>query len=521
MKKWLSTIAASFLLVTAGFNLHSYIREAKAGVTCSVPFNLTNGTTADASQVMANYNALIACLANAAAAGVNNDITSLLGLTTPLPPSEGGSTVFIGQTPTASGNTIVVASTTPSGFSYTKGYTVVFIAQATNVATQTINVNNQGDVNLFKQSPSGPTALTGGEIATNQIVSATYDGTEFQTNPVPNVTPSFGLSTNASQTAIQINTNQPPYGFDSPVNLGLQAYADAGNLLHVNIVQANGQAPSATSTGPVLIPFSNPNNGQVSWVAVTASTSINTNATGASLGSLNNTPFRFWIVAFNNSGTVVPALFNASVPTPTVQVYPLDTSTPQSSTAVSAAATSPGVFYTPNGTTVSSQPFTILGYLEYANGLGTAGTYASNPTKIQLFGPSIKKPGDTVQGPFFNQDATLVGPGGSYQASRVQQGITPTSKVNLIEVHGVWAGQCGGSDSMFVAPGRIGAGAFGGINIVGAAGTVDFTGMVEGIDAPASVASNTYAIFLKSGGGCSINSLAGSNSTISVREIQG
>ena len=54
--------------------------SAQAGVSCSVPFNLQNGTTADATQVMANYNALIACLANAAAAGANNDITSLLAL---------------------------------------------------------------------------------------------------------------------------------------------------------------------------------------------------------------------------------------------------------------------------------------------------------------------------------------------------------------------------------------------------------------------------------------------------------
>jgi hypothetical protein len=58
---------------------------AKAGVPCSVPFTLTNGTTADANQVMANYNAILTCLSvSAAANGINADITALSALTTPL-----------------------------------------------------------------------------------------------------------------------------------------------------------------------------------------------------------------------------------------------------------------------------------------------------------------------------------------------------------------------------------------------------------------------------------------------------
>ena len=61
-----------------------------ANVPCSLPFNLQNNTVADATQVMANYNAIITCLGSAAAAGVNSDITRLNGLSTPLSPSEGG-----------------------------------------------------------------------------------------------------------------------------------------------------------------------------------------------------------------------------------------------------------------------------------------------------------------------------------------------------------------------------------------------------------------------------------------------
>ena len=65
-------------------------------VSLSYPFTLQNATTADATQVQANFDAVIAALLNAAAAGANNDITSLLALSTPISPAQGGSNVYIG-----------------------------------------------------------------------------------------------------------------------------------------------------------------------------------------------------------------------------------------------------------------------------------------------------------------------------------------------------------------------------------------------------------------------------------------
>jgi hypothetical protein len=90
MKKFLTalTLLAGLLLLPA---------PAQATVSCSVPFNLTNGTVADASQVMANYNAILACLSTStASAGANTDITSLGGLTTPITPAQGGATALCG-----------------------------------------------------------------------------------------------------------------------------------------------------------------------------------------------------------------------------------------------------------------------------------------------------------------------------------------------------------------------------------------------------------------------------------------
>jgi microcystin-dependent protein len=67
-----------------------FVSTAQAGVPCSLPFQLQNNQIADATQVMANYNAIITCLQNAAAAGSNSDITALNALSTPIPPASGG-----------------------------------------------------------------------------------------------------------------------------------------------------------------------------------------------------------------------------------------------------------------------------------------------------------------------------------------------------------------------------------------------------------------------------------------------
>lgn len=154
---------------------------AHAGVPCALPFNLQNGTPADATQVMANYNAIITCLTNAAAAGVNSDITQLTGLTAPLSPANGGTQTFVATTPsTGSGNAQVVANTTPTGFLLTRGYTVVFIAGASNTDATTLQVGSAVTVNVFRRTSDGALPAVGGEIVANTMTVATFDGTQFQ-----------------------------------------------------------------------------------------------------------------------------------------------------------------------------------------------------------------------------------------------------------------------------------------------------------------------------------------------------
>ena len=78
------------LLLAVGFLLLP-VTAALAANCVPFTYTLTNGTTADANQVMSNFNTLLNCSNNNLAHnGSNSDITQLTGLTTPLTVPEGG-----------------------------------------------------------------------------------------------------------------------------------------------------------------------------------------------------------------------------------------------------------------------------------------------------------------------------------------------------------------------------------------------------------------------------------------------
>lgn len=180
---------------------------AHAQIVGTLPFQLQNGTTADATQVMADFNKILTDVnANAAKNGVNTDITALTALTTPLTPSQGGTTVYFASTSGGTANAQTVASSTPTGFSLAVGKRVTFIAGFTNTAAMTLNVNSSGATNVYRYTPAGPIALAGGEVVAGNYVEAVYDGTRFllYTNAA---TPAFGPLTNlASATTTELGS---------------------------------------------------------------------------------------------------------------------------------------------------------------------------------------------------------------------------------------------------------------------------------------------------------------------------
>lgn len=224
-------------------------------------------------------------------------------------------------------------------------------------------------------------------------VKGTLDGVSTTDLPLPDCTGVNQAWRYASGVGINCGTVSVNAGYDAPINLGLSASA-AGGALTINITQANGSVP--TSTNPVLAAFRSltATIGTAAYSTISAVTSI-TIPSGATLGtSSSNVPFRLWIFLTANGGTPAVAV---AVCSNTTTIFPCASweYTLKTSVTISAGAGSGGVLYATAGVTLDA--VRIVGFCDFATGLGTAGSWASSCTTLQVFGPGIKKPGETVQ----------------------------------------------------------------------------------------------------------------------------
>lgn len=194
---------APILLVLLGF----FCGPAAAQIVGALPFQLQNGTTADATQVMADFNKILNDVnTNAAKNGVNTDITALTALSTPITPAQGGTTIYFASTSGGTANAQTVASPTPLGFTLAVGKRVTFIAGFTNTSAMQLNVNSTGLTNVFRQTPAGPVALIGGEVVAGNYIEAVYDGTRYVLY-TPAITPGYtNQTTLASATTTDLGT---------------------------------------------------------------------------------------------------------------------------------------------------------------------------------------------------------------------------------------------------------------------------------------------------------------------------
>jgi hypothetical protein len=437
------------------------------------------GTVISSSAVNSDFSDIATALTGSIAANGSTPITGQLKTSVSASPaftSSTDTTTGIGfQTAGevdlyASGSVIV--SVTGAGATVNGNQTVT--GNLTVTGTVTAGSFNFGGTGAI-QIPSGTTAQRPASPVTGQIrYNSTngnyegYDGIEW--DPMSQVNSRFTLTA-----SVQFN------------------------LLTVSLLNAL-TAAAPTPADPVAITFRDATlpNGDPVTVVVNSALSINTNGVGATLGSSSNVPFRFWVVAFNNGGTIVLALKNCSV---AGQIFSLNEAALQSSTPMSGAATSAGVFYTPNGVTVTNQPFKILGYLEYSAGLGTAGTYGILPTTIELFGNGIKKPGDIIQTAYF-QTATATSLSGSFSATAITNSIMPTSTINPILINAVGqaaAGISGTSASQVQAVLRRGTATnisqAQDVGINNSAGVVSAPCVFDVLDNPGVVSSQPYTVY--------------------------
>ena len=158
----------------------------------SNPFTLANGQTADATQVMSNFNNLLNCANNNLAHnGANSDITSLSALSTPLSVAQGGTgastltlnNVILGNgtaavqfvAPSTSGNVL-----TSNGSTWVSALTgVQTIVDATNGGLRIVNPTTTATINiqpsdlLVKTAPTSADFIIIADVAASSGAKAT------------------------------------------------------------------------------------------------------------------------------------------------------------------------------------------------------------------------------------------------------------------------------------------------------------------------------------------------------------
>jgi hypothetical protein len=320
--------------------------------------------------------------------------------------------------------------------SATNGITNANLAQSaawTLKGNATASTANEADFTIdsltLKAVPTTSDELVIWDAAASAMKKTTIGDLPTSSGTVTDVASNAGTITGSGSDitttgTIQLDGNYTGWAI---ANCTLAASVSA-NILTVAVKDNAGNNPSSTSPCYFNFRSATATTGSTTLVKQTAALSMTTNATGATLGTANTVPFRLWVVVFNNAGTNVLALWQSvtggSSPT---ALAPLNECAVASATGISNTATSAGTFYCPNGTTIASKAFRILGYLEWSSGLTTAGTYASGPTTIQTFGPGIKKPGDVVQSAFSSSSSN----------SALSLSISPSSAANLIKMAGM------------------------------------------------------------------------------------
>ncbi len=326
------------------------------------------------------------------------------------------------------------------------------------------------------------------------------------------------VSTNAqaSGTWFLNLTNLP--SLNAPLNLNLSASVNA-NALTISVLDRNGNVPSTAS--PVIFPVSL--NGNLVPRAITGSLTITVPNT-ATIGTVSGQAGRLWVGVFDNSGTPVLGVYNSlNASAPSIKSW--DETSAATGTAIAAASNNSQTWYTSGSVTAA---FRVLGYVEFTE--PTAGTWSVAPSKVQLFGPGVKRPGEVVQEVtelIASSDTTSSATFVALANNRIS--ITPVSSSNLIRVESAAGLDIGYGANSVTANLQLSRGTVNAAGLIGnqsliaasttvsAAFSVGCSAYTVAYDLPQAAA--TYALQGKVNSGTASFTIGG-NSFMSAREIQ-
>jgi hypothetical protein len=392
---------------------------------------------------------------------------------------------------TANAQTLTLANVT--SYADLVGVIVKYVPSVSNTGSATINVNSLGAKTVLKPTSAGLATLAGNgcELIAAQPVFVMEDSNgNFDLLSVTCANVNVGAA-NLANSALS---------FGMPVNLQLNAFV-ISNQLSINIVGNNGS--TASTINPILIPFRDTTlaNGDPVIVSVQSALSF-TIGSGQTMGCASGAMCRLWVVAINNAGSVALCAFNANqLATHGPIIAPINEGLLQTSQSGTSGGTGAHAYYC-NVSAVTNAAIRILGYIEINE--ATAGTWASGPTFVQLFGPGIKKPGDEVQ------QLSAIGVGTPISV------FAPSSAADPVEVSLSYACQAAASATPVTLNIERGATVLvsqllGGVST----SVVDLVGSADFIDTPQTTSSQTYTA-VTTGSACSINEV-----TIVLKEIMG
>jgi hypothetical protein len=320
--------------------------------------------------------------------------------------------------------------------------------------------------------------------------------------------------TRASGAALTATLSTIP--FPGKMHNGTLVASVASNAMTIALKTLAGADPSAGDAVLITVPTLT---GGYALFTITAALSV-TIPSGATVGTVSGQANRIWVGYSNNSGTHVLSVYNClGVSGSNYTLTPWREEESESGTSISSGSGSAAIWY--SSSAFSGLPVAILGYVESTQ--ATAGTWASTPSKVMLFGPATKKPGESVQrNVTYDSSAPAISSTTMVVLSGKSVNITPKSAANLIHTKGIIFSISSGGHGAQVRFSRgttANTNLFGAGSSEGSANGVTVNHMVEGDDLPNTTGTLTYQLQGRSTNGATITWGFDSGSSFGVSMI--